>query len=137
MTQEDRMNASNAIELTMAGIAAFNRNDIEAVGRYYAPDFTYTIRGHSAVSGVYHGWDELARGLRHIKELTAGTLAGTPEVVVADGDNVMMYMHVTGTRPDGRIYDNYQAYLYRIRDGMVVEGQTIPVDHQAFAEFMA
>ena len=54
-----------------------------------------------------------------------------------DGDNVMMYMHVTGSRPDGRRYDNDQAYLYRFRNGKLIEGQTIPVDQHAFEEFLA
>jgi ketosteroid isomerase-like protein len=137
MTQEDRINASNAVELVRAVIVAFNENDIEAIGRWVAPDYTYTIRGRSVVSGVYHGWEELARALNRIKELTAGTMAGFPEVVVANDDSVMMYARVTGSRPDGRIYDSYQAYLYRFRDGKAVEGQTIPVDQQAFAEFLA
>lgn len=131
------MTLAEAIELARANIAAFNQNDLDAVGRSAAPDYVYTIRGNSSVSGVYHGWQELVKALRRIKDLTDGTMAGTPEVVLSDGENVMMYMHVTGSRPDGRTYDNYQAYLYRIREGKVFEGQTIPVDQQAFTEFMA
>ena len=69
--------------------------------------------------------------------MTDGTIAGQPEVVLAEGDNIMMYAHVTGSRPDGRRYDNDQAYLYRFRDGKLIEGQTIPVDQHAFEEFLA
>jgi ketosteroid isomerase-like protein len=47
----------------------------------------------------------------------------------------MMYMLVSGTRPDGRTYENYQAYLYRYKDGKMIEGQTIPVDQYAFEQF--
>jgi ketosteroid isomerase-like protein len=53
----------------------------------------------------------------------------------AQGDAIMMYMHVRGSRPDGRTYDNEQAYLYRFKDGKLIEGQTIPVDQHAFEEF--
>ena len=48
---------------------------------------------------------------------------------------VMAYMRVSGTRPDGRTYDQYQAYLYRFNQGKLVEGQTIPVDQMAFEQF--
>ena len=55
--------------------------------------------------------------------------------VSADDKNIMMYLYAKGQRPDGRTYDNYQAYLYRLRDGKLAEGQTIPVDQRAFAKF--
>ena len=60
-----------------------------------------------------------------------------PEVVLAEVENIMMYVRVMGSRPDGRFYDSHQAYLYRFRDGRLIEGQTIPVDQRAFAEFFA
>jgi len=49
-------------------------------------------------------------------------MAGKPEVVVAGGDHVMPHMHVTETRPDGRSDAEYQAYVYRLRDGRLIEG---------------
>lgn len=100
----------NVITL-MTVLDAFNRNDIDAVVDKVDSDVVYFVRGRSQVSGTYHGPNELADVLRQIKKLTGGTMSGTPDVVVADGDNVMMYLHVTGTRPDGRTYDNHQTYL--------------------------
>jgi ketosteroid isomerase-like protein len=126
----------NVITL-MSVLDAFNRGDIDAVVDKVDPEVVYFVRGRSQVSGTYHGPHELAEVLRRIKELTGGTMSGTPDVVLADGDNVMMYVHATGARPDGRTYDNHQAYLYRFRDGKLIEGQTIPVDQHAFEEFLA
>jgi ketosteroid isomerase-like protein len=99
------------------------------------PDITYIIRGRATVSGVYEGREAVATALSRIKELTSGTLIGEPEVIMAQGDEIMMYMLVSGTRPDGRTYENYQAYLYRYKDGKMIEGQTIPVDQYAFEQF--
>jgi len=79
----------------------------------------------------------MADALRRVKDLTDGSMTASPEVMLADADAVMAYLHVSGSRPDGRTYDNYQAYLYRLRDGKLVEGQTIPVDQAAFEEFLA
>ena len=126
----------NVITL-MAVLEAFNRGDIDAVIDKVDPEVVYHVRGQSQVSGTFRGPHELADVLRRIKELTGGTMSGTPDVVLADSDNVMMYIHVTGARPDGRSYDNHQAYLYRFRDGRLIEGQTIPVDQHAFDAFLA
>jgi hypothetical protein len=38
-------------------------------------------------------------------------------------------------RDHGRTYDNHQAYLYRFTDGLLSEGETIPVDQRAFDAF--
>ena len=121
----------------MAVLDAFNRNDIDAAASGVADDVVYIIRGRATVSGIYRGRQQFAGVLRRIKQMTDGTMAGKPEVALVDGDNIMMYMHVTGTRPDGRRYDNDQAYLYRYREGKLIEGQTIPVDQHAFEEFLA
>ncbi len=58
-----------------------------------------------------------------------------PEVILSDGDVLTLYVRVHGSRSDGRTYDNHQAYLYKFIDGLLIEGQTIPVDQQAFDAF--
>jgi len=125
------------IELVVGALQAFSANDVDGMEQIVAEDVTYIIRGQSVFSGTYHGRDAMGNVLRRIQEITGGTMAATPEVMLADDEAVMAYLHVTGSRPDGRTYDNYQAYLYGFRDGKLVEGQTIPVDQQAFAEFLA
>ena len=111
-----------------AALAAFNANDVATLERLVDPDFVYIVRGHSSLSGEYRGWDAWAKGLARIKELTAGSMAATPEVILADDDHVMMYARFTGSRPDGRTYNSHQAYLYRLKDGRLLEGQSIYPD---------
>ncbi len=131
------MAKQDSINLVTAGLRAFNESDWAALDRLWAPDVTYIIRGEAPFSGTYHGREAMAAVLREIGELTDGTATATPEVMVAGEDVVMAYLHVTASRPDGRVYDNYQAYLYRLRDGQLIEGQTIPVDQRAFTEFFS
>ena len=116
---------------------AITRNDIDAAAEGVPDDVVFIVRGQSSVSGAYTGREALAGVLGRILNVTDGTMSGVPEVVLAEGDNVMMYMRVIGTRSDGRRYDSHQAYLYRFRNGRLIEGQTIPVDQHAFAEFLA
>ena len=130
------MSEKKNLDTLMAVLTGFNNNDITAAAEGTHPDVTYIIRGRSIVSGTHRGREAFADVIRRVKELTNGTMSAKPEVVLAQGDEIMMYMHVTGRRSDGRTYDNYQAYLYRFRDGKLFEGQTIPVDQHAFEEFL-
>ena len=90
------------IETLMGIFEAFNRNDVDRAAEGLDPDVVYTIHGRAPVSGTYRGREAMAGALHRIKELTSGTMTGTPEVVMAKHDRVMMYLHVTGSRPDGR-----------------------------------
>jgi ketosteroid isomerase-like protein len=125
------------IAILMGALTAFNDNDMDRVEQFVAEDVVYTIHGQASVSGVYKGRRAMGDALRHIKDLTGGTIATNPEVMLAENGNVMIYSRITGSRPDGRTYEQPQAYLYRMRDGLLIEGETIPVDQQAFAEFFA
>jgi hypothetical protein len=57
-----------------------------------------------AVDGSYRGIEAISRALRRLPELTGGTLTTKPEIVMALGDDVMMYLKFSATRPDGRRY---------------------------------
>lgn len=131
------MTPEESIQRVRDAMAAINRGDVEAAGAVAHPDYTYTVRGRAPFSGVYHGWEAMAGALQHILDATAGDIVVTPEIVLADEENVLMYMKVTASRPDGRTYDSHQAYRCRLKDGLVIEGETIPVDQEAFKEFFA
>ena len=131
------MASNDSLKILTAFFDAFNRNDLEAASKFVTDDIVYVIRGKSALSRTYRGPKEFAWVLQEIKRLTGGTMAVKPEVVLADGENIMMYLQVSGSRPDGRRYESQQAYLYRLLDGKLAEGQTIPVDQYAFEQFFA
>lgn len=123
------------VETLLAILAAFNGNDIEGGSGLVHPDLTYIIRGHGPFAGTYRGFAEVAGVMQSIRDATADTMTAEPEVVVASGDHVMAYLRVHGSRPDGRTYDSHQAYLYRFTDGLLSDGQSIPVDQKAFDAF--
>jgi ketosteroid isomerase-like protein len=123
------------VEILMAMMAAFNADDLDEAAQHCHPNVVYTIRGHGPFAGTYRGVDALAEVLGRIKKATDGSMTMEPEVILSDGDVLMLYVRVHGSRSDGRTYDNHQAYLYRFLDGLLIEGQTIPVDQQAFDAF--
>jgi len=123
------------VEILKSVLRAFNEGRLDEVKRSCSPDVTYTIRGRGPLAGTYEGADAFVDALGRVKQLTDATMAAEPQVVLADDEAMMMYARVTGRRADGRTYDNFQAYLYRFRDGLLIEGQTIPVDQHAFDSF--
>jgi ketosteroid isomerase-like protein len=47
--------------------------------------------------------------------LTAGTLRALPEIVMADGEgHVAVVTRVSGSRPDGRAFDDRQVLLFTL-----------------------
>ena len=129
------MTSEKILAILQAALDAFNRNDLEALKEVVDKNIIYIIRGRGDVSGTYRGQEAVTRALKKVKELTGGTLFALPEVVLMGDNALMAYMRVSGQRPDGRKYDQYQAYLYRFNQGKLIEGQTIPVDQVAFEQF--
>ena len=118
-------------------IDAFNRDAVEEIGDYCDPEVTYTIRGHGPLGATYSGVTAFAGALRAMRDLTASTVTVVPQVLLEGEDAIMAYMRVSASRPDGRTLDSHNAYLYRFREGRLLEGQTIPVDQAAFDAFTA
>lgn len=123
------------VETLRAVLGAFNDNDLDRASAFVHPDLTYTIRGHGSFSGTFRGLEEVVGVMQRIKDATGDTMTAETEILISTEDHVMAYMRVHGSRPDGRTYDNHQAYLYRFNDGLLSESQTIPVDQKAFDEF--
>lgn len=127
--------ARSNVEILKSVLQAFNDGRLDEVRRSCSPDVKYTIRGRGPLAGTYEGVDAFTDALGRVKQLTDGTMAAEPQVLLAGDEVIMMYARVTGRRADGRTYDNFQAYLYRFRDRLLIEGQTIPVDQHAFDSF--
>lgn len=119
----------------MRGMQAFNEDDFDTVNRIFSKDVVYRIAGRSPIAGEYVGILQLDKLLKIVKEMSGGTMAIDPQVVLADDHSVMMYAHVTAQR-EGKMLDIDNAYLYRFDDtGKIIEGRTIPVDLYAFDAF--
>jgi ketosteroid isomerase-like protein len=123
------------LENLKKALIAINSNELDDLKEYIDEEVVYIIHGKSNVSGTYIGIDRLVEILTRIKAKTNGTMTAQPEVILTGGYEIMAYYKVTGTRPDGRKYNNYQAYLYKFKNGKLIEGQTIPVDQYAFDLF--
>lgn len=121
------------------GIQEFNENELNKASDTldFSENIVYRIAGKSPIAGEYHGIEQFTKALQLVKELTGGTMAFKPNVVLADDRTVMAYGRATAQR-EGKQLDIEHVYLYKLDEkGNIIEGMTIPVDLYAFDEFWA
>ena len=88
----------------------------------FAPDIEWRVMGSSAWSKHLKGLEAVQRDL--VGPLFAridGPYLTTAEVVLADGDRVAVIAKGNAATVDGGRYDNDYCFVFRMRDGMIVE----------------
>jgi ketosteroid isomerase-like protein len=103
-----------------AGFEAFGRGDLAAFAELFDPDATWNHRNPDRLGGVHEGREGIVAFIAESGRLTEGTLRAAPEAIMADGaGRVAVLTRVSGTRPDGRTFDDPQILLFAV-DGDVV-----------------
>jgi ketosteroid isomerase-like protein len=111
--------ASDA-DVVRAGFAAFGAGDLAAFAEMFHTDATWNHRNPDRLGGVHQGREGILAFIQESGRLTAGTLRALPEAVLADGQGrVAVLTRVSGTRPDGRTFDDPQILLFAVEAGRV------------------
>jgi ketosteroid isomerase-like protein len=111
--------ASDA-DVVRAGFAAFAAGDLPGFGEMFHADATWNHRNDDRLGGVHEGREGILAFITESGRLTAGTLRAMPEAVMADGQGrVAVVTRVSGTRPDGRTFDDSQILLFAVEAGRV------------------
>lgn len=100
------------MKLIMKGYEAFNAGDGDTVMSLFDDNVEWIQPGDSAISGTYHGKQEIAELLAKLSEKQASV---TSERMLADGDLVIMLGQTTvaGETTDA-------ATVFTVRDGRTV-----------------
>lgn len=108
---------SSDVDAVRAGFEAFGRGDLAAFADLFQPDATWNHRNDDRLGGIHAGSDAIVAFVVESAQLTAGTLRAVPQAIMADGaGRVVVHTRVSGTRPDGRSFDDEQMLLF-ILDG--------------------
>jgi hypothetical protein len=108
---------SSDVDAVRAGFEAFGRGDLAAFADLFQPDATWNHRNDDRLGGIHAGSDAIVAFVVESAQLTAGTLRAVPQALMADGaGRVAVHTRVSGTRPDGRSFDDEQMLLF-ILDG--------------------
>jgi ketosteroid isomerase-like protein len=107
-------------DVVRAGFEAFGRGDLVAFAELFEPDATWNHRNPDRLGGVHAGIDAIVAFLKESGQSTAGTLRAVPTAVMADAEGrVCVLTRVSGSRPDGRTFDDAQVLVFRVEGGRV------------------
>ena len=111
------MSASQNVETSKKGYAAFAEGDIETVLSDYDDNVEFVIPGNSTVSGTYRGKDGVKELFAKVAEQNFKI---TPNRFLADDDVVVVLSQVTA---GGESALEADAFTYR--DGKIVKAQNL------------
>ena len=129
---------STDVDAVRAGFAAVAAGDMAGFAAMFHPDATWNHRNDDRLGGVKEGVDAIVGFLAESMQLTAGTLRPVPEVFLPDGDGrVAVLTRISGTRPDGRTFDDTQILLFALEQGRVRTVDQFIGDPNAVTAFWA
>ena len=106
------------LDVVRAGFEAVAAGDLAGFAAMFHPDATWNHRNDDRLGGVKQGVDAIVGFLGESMELTAGTLRPVPEIFMPDGEGrVAVLTRISGTRPDGRSFDDEQILLFTLEEG--------------------
>jgi ketosteroid isomerase-like protein len=112
--------AGTDVALVRSVFEAFANRDLAAIGDLFHDDATWNHRNNDRLGGLHRGSDGIVAFMAESAQLTAGTLRPVPQSFMADGEGrVSVLVQVSGTRPDGRSFDNPQVLLLTLDGGRV------------------
>jgi ketosteroid isomerase-like protein len=112
--------AGSDIAVVRGGFEAFGKGDMTAFAAMFAPDAYWNHRNPDRLGGIHHGREGIVAFIVESGRLTAGTLRAVPEGILADGEGkVAVLTRVSGTRPDGRTFDDPQILLFAVEGDVV------------------
>ncbi|MEQ8654161.1 MAG: nuclear transport factor 2 family protein [Kiloniellales bacterium] len=87
-----------------------------------AEDVTWTVRGSTPVSGVYHAKQDLVEGaFKPLLSRLEGPLKTRLVDVAADGEKVYLRFHGSGLAKSGLHYEQDYCFAMIMREGRIVE----------------
>jgi ketosteroid isomerase-like protein len=122
------------VKTLLETLQAFNEEDFASIAERVDAEVTYRIPGQASISGEFHGVEAVTTAFRRLREHSGGTISVQPQVVLSDGEHVMFTARVTAEH-QGRSLDVVNAYVFRFRDGKLLQGQVFPSDLHAVEAF--
>ncbi len=126
------------VDLVRSGFQAVANGDMAGFAAVFHPDATWNHRNPDRLGGVKAGIDAIVGFLAESMELTAGTLAPIPQLFMSDGaGHVSVLTRISGSRPDGREFDDTQILYFTLEDGLARSVDQFIGDPPAVTAFWA
>jgi uncharacterized protein len=113
----------------------FAIGDLDALRDFFSDDVVWHVAGNHALSGDYHGKDELLSYFGKAREVSGGTLKLEPTAIMGSDRHVAVFLRITGER-NGKRLDIEMAEAFTVDpDGRWSEFWSMPDDQDAVDEF--
>jgi len=127
------MGASNASTIRKAYDDFANRN-ISAVFDVFDAGITWQVSGHSPLSGVYAGHEQVGGFFGRTMELSGGTFSIDVHNVLAEDDLVVALVTVNAQR-NGVSASFPEVHVWRVQNGKVTQFREYQGDEQREDQF--
>lgn len=99
---------------------AMNRGDVAAIVDAYAPDGCLQTMGETLISGTFSR-EQIAAAAGGIFDVFPHGIKFEIVDMIAEGDKVAVEALSEGEHVSGQVYSNDYHFLFRLRDGKLVE----------------
>jgi ketosteroid isomerase-like protein len=108
------------VDVIQGMFEAFAKGDLATFADGFHPDATWNHRNPDRLGGVHAGIDAIMAFLAESGRLTGGTLRAIPTGALSDdAGHVAVPVTVSGSRPDGRTFEDHQIMYFTLLDGRV------------------
>ncbi len=121
--------------LIREALAAFNAGQPGALVDLLADDVVFTIPGTTPMAGVYRGKGAVVGFLRHLGELSEAPLRVELLHLLTGGDDLVVAVWRAHAARKGWEYAGIAGYLFRMREGKIVEGTNLQADQEEIDRF--
>ena len=126
------------IDAVRSGFEAAAAGDLVRFASGFHPSATWNHRNPDRLGGIKSGVDQIVAFLGESFQLTAGTLRPVPQIFMSDGaGHVAVATRISGTRPDGRAFDDTQILYFSLTGGLVTSVDQFVGDPDAVTAFWA
>ena len=138
MASIDTTTAAEDVRAVQAGFQAVATGDLAGFAAGFHDDATWNHRNDDRLGGTKDGIGAIVGFLGESMELTGGTLRPVPQVFLPDGaGHVAVLTRISGTRPDGRQFDDTQILYFVLEEGRVRSVDQFVGDPAAVTAFWA
>ena len=102
------------------GYAAFAKGDFATLNDLFAEDIMWHEPGRNQLAGDFRGREAVYQLFGKLMELTEGSFHLDVQAIFADDEHGVSLVDVTASR-GGQTIRSYDAHIFHLRDGKIVE----------------
>jgi ketosteroid isomerase-like protein len=113
---------------------SYSREHVDVAVQLLSPHIVYSVPGHSRLSGVFHGPDEVRRHIVKLIDFSRGTFEVLKWIDWMIGESHIAALQYAQAQTNGRIYRGHHIYLLEFDPDDLLSAITVFFEDQAAAD---